>query len=188
MTKERPIIFDGESVRAILAGTKTQTRRAMKPQQPTDVVSVSAHGGVISWTDARGKLHVGGRTCPCGAPGDLLWVRETFAPRYFDNGAPGYMADWTDVAADYVPKPKWKPSIHMPRALSRISLRVTSVRVERVQDISEADAIAEGIYAELQNVAPSAYAARWDSINAKRGFPWSSNPHVWVVAFEAVTP
>jgi hypothetical protein len=132
--------------------------------------------------------------CPYGAPGDTLWVREAFCPRYFDDGSPAYRADWNDTAADVVPEPKWKPSIHMPRKAARLFLEVEAIRLERLQDIIEADAQAEGW--DLSNIDPLEeyfpeqrkalewFRDLWDSINAKRGYPWSSNPWVWVVEFE----
>lgn len=201
---ERPILFSSAMVRALLARTKTQTRRVVKHRHDW-YMDERADGA--PWPFVRDYVH--GEpdpvevACPYGASGDTLWVRESFAPRYFDNGAPGYMADWTEVAAAYVPKPKWKPSIHMPRALSRITLRVISVRVERVQDISEEDARAEGACElPLQEGAPgawwrvpgtgmgphrsarAAFKALWESINGAES--WDANPWVWCVGFERV--
>lgn len=203
---DRPIIFSRAMVRALLNGRKTMTRRLLNPQPyPLE--------GKPGFWNASGV--VGGRICSSDAEflalhrwavGDRLYVRESFAPRYFDLGEPAYMADWTGESADCVPEPKWKPSIHMPRSISRITLTVTAVKVERLQDISEADATAEGIMWDYMrdphasgpgacryftpaidtptalkgfNTAAGAFRALWDSLNAKRA-PWDSNP--WVVA------
>lgn len=203
--KERPIIFSAPMVHAILAGTKTQTRRTVKLParlwgnwEPT---VIDCEGALTS--DLRPAkfaaypIMSNDRTgasiyCPYGVVGDRLWVRETHRPRYFEDGSAGYRADWGSAAADCVPEPKWKPSIFMRRRDSRIILEVTGVRVERLQDISEEDAKAEGVtpgasgvgYIPAQQAAPYVYeyAALWDHINGKRA-PWLSNPWVWVVSF-----
>ena len=147
-----------------------------------------------------------GFPCPYGAPGDRLWVRETWAVGDRDNDVL-YAADplW-NVNGVAVPPPinkgtvhagNWRPSIHMPRWASRITLEVTGVRVERVRDITEADAIAEGIIPQAYGfgveglhmslqTAREAFGCLWDSINAKRGYGWSVNPWCWVVAFRRV--
>ena len=207
--KERPIIFSAPMVKAILAGRKSQTRRILKPQP-------SAHHGIAKcwgtspdgvefgekyvWTECGPDYPDGPedeRRSPYGVPGDRLWVRETHCPRYFDDGKPGYRADWSSAAADLCPEPKWKPSIFMRRHDSRITLEVTDVRVERLQTITEADAIAEGterhVCGALKYSHPGccghvrAFELGWDSINAKRG-SWASNPWVWVVSFRVVQP
>lgn len=204
--KERPILFSGPMVQAILGGRKTQTRRVVNPQ-PDWIAEVTKtlcnpSSGPFVWP--IGSL---GQQCGCpiakmkyGVTGDRLWVRESFTPRYFDDGRPGYKADWTSGAAEYVTEPKWKPSIHMPRAISRISLEITNVRVERLQDITLADLEAEGVtnsdewleylerYAAVASTECSRetehqyWAQRWDNINGKK-HPWSSNPWVWVIEF-----
>lgn len=137
--------------------------------------------------------------CPFGVPGDRLWVRETFTEvltRPFDNdsGKVVYRADgWEGSDPDY--PVKWKPSIHMPRKFSRITLEITDLRVERVQNISPEDILAEGVITRvpisqelsLQKIVEYSqeyFAELWDSINAKRGYSWESNPWVWVVEFE----
>lgn len=185
--KERPILFSGAMVRALLAGTKTQTRRIVK------------HGTPDDWN-----------ACPYGSIGGRLWVRETWA-RDSEDGALFYRADvgtgneaddWQhniDVGASGY---RWRPSIHMPRAASRITLEITAVRVERLQDISEEDAIAEGVEAipsTGENCGPNrfsvncgwlflnsptaagAYAMLWEQINGAGS--WDANPWVWVVEF-----
>ena len=201
--KERPILFSGAMVRAILAGTKTQTRRIVKPQPASGAglrVSVPqpANGGasvVFGAVDARGVWSDALRLqCPYGAAGDQLWVRETWAQHTVGGEVfTVYRADCGDDG-DGAP---WRPSIFMPRALSRISLEIAGVRVERVQQISEADARAEGVMIASDTVTPvtlydkyadpathvDAYADLWDSINGARGFGWDANPWVWVLEF-----
>ena len=179
--KERPILFSGPMVRAILDGRKTMTRRVMKPQ-PEDY---PYHHGLAVYRVAK--------KCTYGVPGDLLWVRETWASDV--DGCPAglsYRADHLDPRGDGPANPmRWRPSIFMPRWASRLTLRITSIRVERVQDITEADARAEGFkdvagkYARGDE-ARIWFAELWDDINAKRGFGWDANPWVWVVGFEQV--
>jgi hypothetical protein len=152
-------------------------------------------GGAWSWYSSDG-----GCTCkaaarsPHGWPGDHLWVREAWAPLDADSCHPSdirtphlvpadteiaYRADH-DGETDWT---TWRPSIHMPRWASRLTLRVTSVRVERLQSISDEDALAEGIALRRHDAARGEFHALWDSINADRA-PWSSDPWVWVVSFE----
>ena len=137
--KERPILCSAPDVMAILDGRKTQTRRIMKPQPnrtwPDEVTPHWSVGGNRTLPGASNPLR-----CPYGVPGDRLWVREAWR---LPDGAP---KGWVDYRADDTRDGfKWKPSIHMPRWASRITLEVTDVRVERLQDISEADAMAEGV-------------------------------------------
>lgn len=151
---ERPILFSAEMVRAILDGRKTQTRRVMKVQPyPDSIVTVEHYNQTV--IDRHGDMQPGpeifgahwddgerGLRCPYGAPGDTLWVRETWAPHPH-----GVMRCGAVYRADQGAVPdagRWRPSIHMPRWASRITLRITDVRVERFQDISEDDARAEG--------------------------------------------
>lgn len=191
--KERPILFSGAMVRAILEGRKTQTRRVI----PND------------WwrcldPDDEDDRAAAIPQCPYGVPGDRLWVRETWwqipepTARQLRDGADtwpkvAYAADESDVEREENREFGWKlrPSIFMPRQFSRLTLEITSVRVERVQDISEGDASAEGVYvgAEEPRATSGYYGPRnaykhlWDSINAKRGHSWESNPWVWVLEF-----
>lgn len=138
--QEKPILFSGAMVRAILEGRKTQTRRVCALQDDKDY----KHGGAM-WTELQ-KLD----RCPYGKPGTHLWVRETWAKNnnqlsdHHSDVSVVYRADSESRALDNGTELPWKPSIHMPRSYSRISLEIVSVKVERVQDISEADAIAEG--------------------------------------------
>ena len=203
---EKPILFSGEMVRAILEGRKTQTRRVIKPQP------VVPKWTGIDWAEVGADNTIHRRIkCPYGRPGDLLWVRETWSGStesgYVYKPSEGqriwYRADnnrptWADG--------RWRPSIFMPRWASRITLRVTDVHVERVQDISEADAIAEGIeraetargetlnwdydiedFPDPRLFDPvDSFQTLWDLINAKRGFGWDVNPWVWAVTFEVV--
>jgi hypothetical protein len=212
--KERPILFSGPMVRALLDGRKTQTRRMVKPQP--DRVELFPEG----WgrNDGGAVNMFAPLRCPFGQPGDRLWVRESVAIDYFAS-APwlepekrhGYRADWNSRAADVVPEPKWTPSIHMPRWASRITLEVTGVRVERLKDISESDAVAEGArrFDDLPSIHPYgqdprwsmeeptsagqclttarfAFGNFWESINGPDS--WDANPFVWVVEFKRVTP
>ena len=184
--KERPILMAGEMVRATLAGRKTQTRRVIKPQPelaPDGKWDWKPRG---KWAGAIGKNGQHNLRCPYGQPGDVLWVRECFSPYLYRDGC-WYWADG-NVAAYDATKPK--PSIYMPRWASRILLEVVDVRVERVQEISEEDAMAEGVewkeYAGLANkTAKKLFRTLWDKINGKK-HPWKSNPWVWRVEFKMV--
>jgi hypothetical protein len=196
-TKERPILFSGEMVRAILDGRKTQTRRIVKPQPAglwgsTGKVFGHTFSGVLEGP----KDHYW--VCKYGQPGDRLWVRETFTVCADSNIF--YRADGKPDPWDGV---EWKPSIHMPRRASRITLEITGVRVERLNDISEEDAISEG----TENRSDLAWGhggqgndmARWavehghrygflhlwESINGEGS--WALNPWVWVVEFKRVS-
>jgi hypothetical protein len=189
--RERPILFSGPMVRAILAGRKTQTRRVVKPQPRGD--GITTINEAPGWWDVAilpggfdngGCMPIAEIKCPYGQPGDRLWVRETFAPNYFDTGGTAYRAEWRQYIDGICGEPAWKPSTHMPRRFSRITLEITDVRVERLQEISEADAIAEG--AQCPGVPASltdrgAFAKLWNKINGP--FAWDDNPWVWVVAF-----
>ncbi|MDD2741258.1 MAG: hypothetical protein PHV02_03235 [Rhodocyclaceae bacterium] len=192
--KERPILFSAEMVRAILEGRKTQTRRAIKLRHDADVVVVDGKVWKPDRVDYAGYVD-----CPRGQPGDLLWVRETWA-NFLGDDHILYRAT-NDPSIELVAT--WKPSIHMPRWASRILLQITNVRVERLQEISEADAIAEGVelFATPAQPRPSeqclwkdyltpglsepsakrSYASLWDSINGEGS--WTKNPWVWVVEF-----
>lgn len=127
-------------------------------------------------------------------PGDILWVRETFYHAYATttvNGLEYVLENTYYYKADYPSdklNPPWKPSIFMPREAARIFLRVTNVRVERLSEITEEDAIAEGIRIGIGGMpyfsCREAFAALWNSLNAKRGYGWDSNPWVWVISFE----
>lgn len=228
--KERPILFSGAMVRALLAGTKTQTRRVVKPQ-PTHFNPVGVPRRVIPTGGPSDVIR-----CPYGQPGDRLWVRESGAmhallapedplqPMLFRHDVPttanlgDYWVQRTRApGASYSTEctreqflrhsgAKAVPSIHMPRWASRITLELTSVRVERLQDISEADAMAEGIVecpipaddegprrigymvgpddgkSGLAVTAVNAYRDLWESINGPDS--WDANPWVWAIEFK----
>jgi hypothetical protein len=217
--KERPILFSAPMVRAILAGTKTQTRRVVKAKHLPWL-----DNSVLNFLDGKWNQ----RPLPYGQPGDRLWVRETsraheittkeaeadtfglidrmgleVAPCGLDGVV--YAADnafrqidnsqeaserWMKMRAYRGARGATVPGIHMPRWASRITLEVTGVRVERLQDISEADAIAEGCTSKLAEESPALddsrneYRALWESINGPGS--WDANPWVWVVEFKRV--
>ncbi|CAH1747875.1 Phage-related protein [Thauera humireducens] len=200
--KERPILFSAPMVRALRAGTKTQTRRVVKDRH----IDAAPPACFFQWLRER---------CPYGQTGDRLWVRETWQHSNFPLGPYDesctvfYRADYMDDphGPDGEKSPEgryrnWEPSIHMFRSASRILLEVTAVRVERLQDISAADAVAEGIARdgdgyERFHVDPDApvgqsftrnpvlaYRGLWESINGVGA--WDKNPWVWVIEFKRV--
>lgn len=222
---EKPILFSGPMVRAILAGTKTQTRRIVKPQpkgrlSPWDMASepgdVYIDGSVpVRCVESRGRnkrdageLSLRPVPCPYGVPGDRLWVREAWRQNDAPSDCVHYMADEDECSGG-----PWRPSIHMPRWASRITLEVTEVRVQRLQEISEEDAKAEGVNAVCpgcgQTLAQDdeteahwicedgndgvpfehrvGFERLWGLINGKRA-PWSSNPWVWAITFRRIKP
>lgn len=219
--KERPILFSGSMVRAILDGRKMQTRRVAKPKRgwPIDFVGGGPKGGpdwndpscwgfedhnTATWwllkSDGDGSQQI---PCPYGQPGDRLWVRETWAqPAALDPGPTVYRADYPAcVPAGFenippVDEITWKPSIHMPRTACRLRLEITGVRVEKLNDCSMADAIAEGappshpsidvISREFgyEDFPRSWYAQLWDAINGAGA--WAANPWVWVIEFRRI--
>lgn len=199
-TRERPILFSGPMVRAILSGQKTQTRRAVRLN---DAGRAQLAGKQWHIDDPHVTL-----ACPYGQPGDRLWVRETWQHANHPDGPyrPGvpvhYRADYFDDPhgpdGERSPGGKyraWRPSIHMPRAASRITLEITGVRVERLQDTSETDALAEGVtieehhkhgYCSGEALPPAVRAFRelWESINGAG--TWAANPWAWVMEFRRV--
>lgn len=211
--KERPILFNGPMVRAILEGLKTQTRRLVKPVHARTMCSRRGMDGFGNFIDGSLMAKAISESSPFGEPGDRLWVRETWQP-FFKDGAI-YLADAgtfrLNANSEETAKkqwPNWKPSIHMPRRFSRITLEIVSVRVERLQSISEEDAWAEGCRrgyktdnggyfpAEEPNgkgngtigwdSAREWYVDLWDSINGSGS--WDSNPLVWVIEFKRMMP
>ena len=202
--KERPILFFNPMVRALLDGTKTQTRRIFKAK----------NGGVWpSKNDIPGMRQIL-RNCPYGQPGDRLWVRETWCGEvdghtstliYNEDGNTYkclYRADgqhvvfsdgdgFTKTNKDGSEASPWKPSIHMPRWASRITLEITRVRIERLQAINEVDAIAEGAPwaacgSPQDGSHKAGYAQLWESVNGPDS--WGLNPWVWVIEFKRVQP
>lgn len=189
--KERPILFSGPMVTAILSGQKTQTRRVIKGQALEWLAPDMFTPEFVA--DPENGL------CPYGQPGDRLWVREAWAvPHMYDGHKPGGVPDTARVHyADAGTRGGllWRSPIFMPRWASRLTLEVVSVRVERLQDITEEDVYAEGAVTvenarrEGTSVPLRLFAWLWDSINGKRpGCSWDDNPWVWVVEFKAVTP
>jgi hypothetical protein len=209
-TREKPILFSAPMVKAILDGRKTQTRRIMKPQP--EYFEQYPHW---RWTtpqlrkDGLGPFAIdsGDRPGIFGKyiPGETLWVRETWGPRT-EQGKPVESRHYVKYRADFIDdsppadgmdwhtyEDKWRPSIFMPRWASRITLEITDVRVERLQEITNADAEAEGVggmrdmrfAVALGNLHTTGHRFNfrdlWESINGKGS--WESNPWVWVVSF-----
>jgi len=186
--KERPILFSAPMVRAILDGSKTQTRRIVKPQ-PNGAWStdpcVAMKNGLLHWAmnTPSGKVIISDLKCPYGKPGDQLWVRETWCPD-FDPYTFRYKADGGE------PLIRWRPSIHMPRWASRTQLEVLNVRVERLQDISQAGCIAEGVEYRPTGVVGwdldigQRFADLWSKINGPES--WDANPWVWRIEFQKI--
>jgi hypothetical protein len=218
--KERPILFRGELVRAILDGRKTQTRRPVKPGWIPIVEECLRLNG--KWVFSTMEYDL---TTPFGEPGDRLWVRETWADICHSGDAECHCedrvpfhrveyradtgnprpGDWPEPTKhEFQDAPPWRPSIHMPRWASRITLEITGVRIERIQEISEADCWREGI--ERSSESPSqastvfsdyasprrAFNLLWDGTYApnRRGecpgggsFCWAANPWVWVIEY-----
>lgn len=237
--KERPILFKGEMVNAILPGWKNQTRRLVKlpdlymrhPEWLTASFGGKAYRGKVRFNTGaapgNAPMEDFGVECPYGKPGDRLWVRESHAFSVIDpegndwredpdNWDVVYRADnnkeglnWRNADGEVIPAP-WRPSIHMPRWASRILLEITDVRVERLQDINEADAKAEGVTPNCSMLDHSAcgdhgnefihymngaddfpafsavesFESLWQSINGPDS--WEANPWVWVVEFKRV--
>jgi hypothetical protein len=193
--KERPILMSAPMVRAILEGIKTQTRRALKRHfidtLPLD--DKSGWVGLIQREPAKGQLF----RCRYGVPGDLLWVREsgwqrigasgTFDPYYYDASVDADMAQWLKERPHAFRR---RPSIHMPRAASRITLKITDVRCEQLTTISNEDAAAEGWpgpdqTGTIRSSYPIAWYSRlWESINGIGS--WDASPWVWALTFERV--
>jgi hypothetical protein len=180
--KSRPIIFSMAMVRAILAGKKTQTRRVVKHSRDMEFDPQDPHYGPYWLSYAAGDAmgEDAKVRCPYGQPGDRLWVRETFMPMPHLNAKAFYRA------TDRLVGGKWKPSIFMPRELSRIELEVLAVRVERLQSITPQDAWKEGISADGWETGSAIHEFRnlWESINGVGS--WDLNPWVWVVEFRRV--
>jgi hypothetical protein len=209
--KEKPILFSAPMVRAILDGLKTQTRRIVKTTRDRN-----GSGCELAPCEVAGEVNRGSRfdLCPYGQPGDRLWVRETFQPIFaegFDHGSspyPNYKTGFgyaisypaTDGIIEWIDgddniTDRCRPSIHMPRWASRIQLEIVSVRVERLNDISEDDAEEEGAPLELGQLEKlilgshakyrSGFVRLWESINGEGS--WSDNPWVWVVEFKRIS-
>jgi hypothetical protein len=186
------IIMSPESVRAILDNRKSQTRRVVKPQP----VVCPCNPIYLDWKEMTLSPDAAmTRYCPYGKPGDVLYVKETWAALNPHSDKPShpdskihvmaYRADEEDRYRKFggtLYEGPWKSPLHMPEWASRLKIVLTDVRVERLQDISEDDAIAEGCNFGCDSV--DWYRETWDSINAKRGYPWESNCWVWVLSFK----
>ena len=186
----KPILFSTSMVQAILDGRKTQTRRVIKApvlrnvREPDEVL----FDGKICKFNWHGDDVIGGfEIKPKYQPGDVLWVRETWSRD--ESGEYVYRTNYGTTEDDSFPPSmfKWRPSIHMPREAARIFLRVTNVRVERVQDITAHDAIREGMESEIPFDTVDEFKELWNNLNAKRGYGWDTNPWVWVVKFERIS-
>lgn len=213
--KERPSLMNGDMVRAILRGQKTQTRRPVMPQPVRLPAPNSKYwewnykGHICRWVEDFFPV---GMTydCPLGQVGDRLWVRETFHKYWPTPGstkpAALYRADGINLCDldSEGGKQRWTPSIHMPRDLSRITLTITGVSVERVQDITGTEAEHEGAHeVHMLGDGPScptwsmggpdrydhprnAFRWTWEGLYAGRGLGWEVNPWVWVIKFKRV--
>ncbi|STR08153.1 ASCH domain-containing protein [Klebsiella quasipneumoniae] len=198
--KERGMIFNGEMVRALLSGRKTQTRRPIKWKQ-TRFTEIGEREDGSKWPWSEDAEHACDfwHPCPFGAVGDRIWVREAFRvhSRATDVATLVYKASernsWTEqtrrVPVAVCNKPatpeKWTPSLHMPRWASRILLEITGVRVERLRSMSQDDARAEGVIAASGPMeAGLAFRELWDSIYGEES--WKANPWVWVIEFKRV--
>ena len=200
--KETGLIFKVPLVRAILEGRKTQTRRVAKPVKHPDLGNLYTPGALAM---GREPQHVIDRACPVGQPGDRIYVRETFnhfeRNEDFKEGCECfYRAD-----GDCIDLQPWRPAIHMPKHAARIWLEVTGVRVERLQDISEKDAIAEGIelaedffgcpcwrdYSEPEgpdaSVCPEDPIGSFQTLWESTGGDWAANPWVWAIDFKVLS-
>lgn len=210
---ERPILFSAPMVRALLSDTKTQTRRVVKPQPYIDDQGNACWNGSNFGQDSRGphiqalasplpSSKTGRVRCPYGQPGDRLWVREAWkAHTTFDHLPPRDIPEshvWYMADDGYKAESRYRQGMFMPRWASRITLEVTGVRVERLQDISESDALAEGVTplpggdmwtaggvydGPLHAARPQwAYRRLWEQINGPES--WAANPWVWVIEFK----
>lgn len=203
--KERPILFSGPMVRAILDGGKTQTRRVVKRSGDMEFDKNDPHYGPYWLAYAAGDAEGEDAKvrCPHGTPGDRLWVRETWAVQHeYDAAAPseiGVSARWHYAATEDLGGLRKRPSIFLPRRGSRILLEITDVRVQRLQEISEQDARAEGVteYAGKWwdgspvaggkwNAPTEAFRGLWESINGPGS--WHANPWVWAITFQRLEP
>lgn len=210
--KETGLMFKAPLVRAILEGRKTQTRRVAKPVKHPDLGNLYTPGALAM---GREPQHVIDRACPLGQPGDRIYVRETarscrayevqgYPPSQWGNKPIWFEADGTPPGAETAWATKATPAIHLPMFAARIWLEVTSVRVERLQDISEEDAIAEGIeradnffgctcwkaYGEPEGadvVCPDDPIGSFRTLWESTGGDWGANPFVWAIDFKVLS-
>ena len=193
--KERPILFSGSMIRAILADRKHMTRRVIKPQPTKEYKYQTWHdSNTYEWDmDHPLSRHKDFHQARCPYRADRLWVRETWRESGSNMGRdiPSVPCDVYYRADDGYSDGPWRPSIYMPRWASRITLTVKNVRVERLQDITPQEARAEGVCGRDMHIDSNAiywFKRLWDSINKKRGYEWNVNPWVWVVEFEKLLP
>ena len=184
---EKPILFNTEMVRAILDGRKTQTRRVIRfPEGTTGHLPPSGAKDYIYWP--------GGIKRAPYKPGDTLWVRETW--KQYTTGTAGaglidgylYKADEPLNTSGMMVEGRWHPSIHMPKEAARIWLKVNDIRCERIQDITNKDAKAEGMNCATDNSGQMhrfKFQKLWDSISDEKS-NWDANPWVWVISFERI--
>jgi len=173
----RSIKFNDEMVRMILSGNKTQTRRPVKPQ-PNVVHALYGNGKILTNLLFRNGKDVDLIPCPYGKLGDWLWVREDFS---FDGDLNViWMADGTTLDKGIT----WSPARSMPRSCSRITLEITDIRVQRVQEIDYTDCESEGIdHNGDEKPCRMCFEVLWNSIYAEKGFGWDANPWVWAITF-----
>lgn len=220
--KVKPILFSTEMVRALLDGRKTQTRRVMSPQPEPKAPGYMNDEPSWYWrhknVTACGYCHTNREAferlalpcCPYGVPGDLLWVRETCRAEELPRDGADYVRYFADDSLKLIDNTReaaerWHalrhyrgkrgatvPPIHMPRWASRMTLRLTEVRVQRVQEISQQDVFAEGLTNHAMNTiygggtAQTCFGRLWDKINAARGYGWDANPWVWCLSFDVI--
>lgn len=189
--KETGLMFKAPLVLAILEGRKTQTRRVAKPVKHPDLGNLYTPGALLREHEPQ---HVINRACPYGQPGDRIYVRETFS-QHPEWGQLAFRADGEEFedADGWLWEPKWIPSIHMPKDFARIWLEITGVRLERIQDISEADALAEGARFELASIdsvrigATASFLSGFRNIWESTGGDWDANPWVWAIDFKVLS-
>lgn len=224
----KPILFSTPMIKAILAGKKTQTRRLtglekvnsfhhhweiFKSYKLAYKIGDYSFGVGATFTPTHYEKGISSTDeslvakCPYGDIGTFLWVRESYAKDFFEIDKHGYKADWNETAAELMPKPKWKPSIHMPKSATRILLQIENIRIEKLHDITNDDAFAEGIewkikypdtdptvkyYRDYERSinsyamgilfrAKHSFFSLWKSINGRQSY--ESNPFVWVIEF-----
>lgn len=215
--KELPILFSTEMVQAILAGRKSMTRRIIKPQPAAFVTSAvwkkfSSSCPEHVTEDEHIKTFLSDK-CPYGKSGDLIWVRESFTvlePEHCASMKERFVykascnSESDEIRRDYIKSGwpyQWKPSIHMPKEAARIWLEVTDIHVERLQDISQEDAQAEGVFPpaphrcggwknelhDFKDCFRCAFKVLWNQINGPSGNTWEANPFVWCVRFKVLS-
>lgn len=202
--KERPILFKTEMVKAILEGRKTQTRRVVKINIRREIegnsptcFSVFDKSGLQYYNKKLDEPLTAESFCPFGEVGEILWVKETWSPLVVGGGKNfdliSYKANGDIPSAD-----GWEPSLFMPKSACRLKLRITNIRCERLNDITEEDAKKEGVEPiengykqyiktrldKVTEYASYSFMTLWESINGKDS--WKKNPWVWVIEFEAM--